>query len=141
MYKAKHIFMVTICLSVSLLFFACKGKGKEATVETILTDSLNEHIRITNDVFYERSKESGKGTSIKLAGQVKVGLDKSGSRAVTDTSLEVRYVNENKSVKTPIRVIWQLKNGTWSAEMVLPDEFGFLIAFDKNTLEKLKKKR
>lgn len=141
MYKTKYLYLAAIIVSLPLLLFACKGKGKEALVEDMLKERLNEHIRITNDVFYERGKESGVGTSVKLAGPIKVVLDKSGKKAITDTSLEVRYVNENKSEKTPIRVVWEFKNGTWSADRVLPEDFGFLISFDQATLEKIKKKK
>jgi len=140
MHKTKGLFIATIILSLPLVLFACKGKGKEASVDEILKELLNKHVRITNDVFYERGKESGKNTSIRIAGPVKVAVDKNGTRAVTDTALEVRYVNENKSEKTPIRVVWELKNGDWTADKVLPEEFGFLISFDQNTVEALKKK-
>lgn len=140
MNKTNYLYRAAIILFVLISFSACKGKDKAASVDEILKESLNEHLRITNEVFYERGKESGKGTTIKLAGPVKVVLDKGGKIAVTDTSLEVRYVNENKSDKTPIRVVWELKNGTWSAERVLPEDFGFIISFDQSSLEKIKKK-
>ena len=140
MHKIKYLYSTAIILSILLSVSACKGKDKTASVDEILKESLNEHLRITNEVFYERGKESGKGTTIKLAGPVKVVLDKSGKKAITDTSLEVRYVSENKSDNTPIRVVWEFKDGTWSADRVLPEDFGFIISFDQSSLDKIKKK-
>lgn len=140
MHKTNYLYRAAIIISILLSISACKGKDKAASVDEILKESLNEHLRITNEVFYERGKESGKGTTIKLAGPVKVVLDKSGKKAITDTSLDVRYVSENKSEKTPIRVVWELKDGKWSADKVLPEDFGFIISFDQNSLDKIKKK-
>lgn len=139
MIKIKHIFAFTIIL-LPLLLLAC-SKGKEASVEGILKDRLTEHFRITNEVFSERGKDTGKGTSIKLIEPVKVVVGKDGKSAVTDAAIEITYVSENKNLKAPLRVTWGLKDGSWSADKVFPEDFGFLIAFNQQTLDKLKKKQ
>jgi hypothetical protein len=135
--KKKYL---SILMTLLLIFSFSACKKKEASVEDILKESLTEHIRITNDVFYERGKETGKGTSIRIAGPVRVVVDRDGKRAITDTAIELSYISENKSTKAPMRVTWELKEGKWSAVNVLPEEFGFIIAFDEETLEKMKKK-
>ena len=139
MSRIKYLCAFTTIL-LPLLFLAC-NKGKEASVEGILKDRLTEHFRITNEVFYERGKDTGKGTSIKLAGPIKTVVDKDGKRAITDTAIEIIYQSENKNIKAPLRVTWELKDGNWSADKVFPEDFGFLIAFDQQTLDKLKKKQ
>lgn len=131
---------VSILLTLILVFSFSACKKKEASVEDTLKEGLNEHIRVTNDVFYERGKETGKGTSIRIAGPIKVVVAKDGKRAITDTAIELSYISENKSTKAPLRVTWELKEGKWSAVNVLPEDFGFIIAFDRQTLEKMKKK-
>lgn len=137
MSKMKYLYVLMIII-LPFSIFACKGK--ETPVEDILKERLAEHIRITNEVFYERAKDTGKGTTIRLVGPVKVVINKSGEKAVTDTSIEVHYVNENSGTKAPLRVTWEFKNGNWSAENVLPEDFGFIISFDQKTLDKMKKK-
>lgn len=135
--KKKYVsILMTLILIFS--FSACKKKG--ASVEDTLKEGLNEHVRITNDVFYERGKETGKGTSIRLAGPIKVVVAKDGKKAITDTAIELSYISENKSTKAPLRVTWEFKDGKWQAVNVLPEDFGFIIAFDRETLEKMKKK-
>lgn len=133
----KYLSILTVLV---LLFSFSACKKKEASVEDTLKEGLNEHVRITNDVFYERGKETGKGTSIRIAGPIKVVVAKDGKRAITDTAIELSYISENKSTKAPLRVTWELKEGKWSAVNVLPEDFGFIIAFDQETLEKMKKK-
>lgn len=139
MSRMKYLCAFTIIL-LPLLFLAC-SKGKEASVEGILKDRLTEHFRITNEVFSERGKDTGKGTSVKLIEPVKVVVGKDGKSAVTDAAIEIIYVSENKNMKAPLRVTWELKDGNWSADKVFPEDFGFLIAFDQQTLDKLKKKQ
>lgn len=131
---------VSILMTLILIFSFSACKKKEASVEDTLKDSLNEHVRITNDVFYERGKETGKGTSIRIAGPIKVVVAKDGKKAITDTAIELSYISENKSTKAPLRVTWEFKDGKWQAVNVLPEDFGFIIAFDRETLEKMKKK-
>ncbi len=137
MYKMKYLYVLMIII-LPFSIFACKGKAP--SVEDTLKERLAEHIRITNEVFYERARDTGKGTTIRLVGPVKVVIDKSGEKAITDTSIEIRYVNENSGTKAPLRVTWEFKNGNWSAENVLPEDFGFIISFDQKTLDKMKKK-
>lgn len=136
--RIKYLCAFTIIL-LPLLFLAC-SKGKEASVEGVLKDRLTEHFRITNEVFFERGKDTGKGTSVKLIEPVKVVVGKDGKSAVTDAAIEIIYLSENKNMKAPLRVTWELKDGSWSADKVFPEDFGFLIAFDQQTLDKLKKK-
>lgn len=133
----KYIYYLAIIL-LPISIFACKKK--EASIEDILKDRLNEHLRITNEVFYERGKDSGKGTSIRLSAPLKTVIDKTGTRAITDTAIELYYANENRSTKTPLRIVWEFKNGKWSAEKVLPEDFEFILSFSQKTVDKMKGK-